>query len=373
MEDSRLRLLSLYFFLTAMYFTAHILWFKFELMIVYPHLLKTVSPFIFLPAPIFYFGVRQMIDDQFEWKKKYIWHFLPFVFHLLELIPLYSLPLEEKRKIAELIITENIGFASYAPGLIPSIWIDLLRFFLMAAYFILAWIRIFGSGFLNGGIKKMSNENWIRYTLYCFGLFQIILLFQSFLNIKYYFTGIYYAESRALSVWFLMGGTFLYLLFLFIKIRVNFDRKEKIPDVPEISFKISSNTELNIQRKILVTESISPEDLDLLREKLDVLFEQELVFLNPDLLARDLALQVGVSPRILSEVLTSLYGKNFKDLINSFRVLFAKNKIDNKYLESYTIESLAKTSGFNSRVTFFNVFKKDYFMSPTEYWKSIND
>ena len=64
-----------------------------------------------------------------------------------------------------------------------------------------------------------------------------------------------------------------------------------------------------------------------------------------------------------------LYLAIFSDLVNSYRVELAKETlIKDKHL---SVEGVALNSGFNSRATFYRVFKKHTGFSPTEYLNSL--
>ena len=57
--------------------------------------------------------------------------------------------------------------------------------------------------------------------------------------------------------------------------------------------------------------------------------------------------------------------------INSYKINYACDLIQNKFLDKYTIGALAEKSGFNSQVNFNRVFKKIKSVTPSEYKNSI--
>jgi AraC-like DNA-binding protein len=42
-------------------------------------------------------------------------------------------------------------------------------------------------------------------------------------------------------------------------------------------------------------------------------------------------------------------------------------------LEKFTLDSLGNEAGFSSRTTFFNVFKKEMLINPSDYWKKFQE
>jgi AraC-like DNA-binding protein len=61
----------------------------------------------------------------------------------------------------------------------------------------------------------------------------------------------------------------------------------------------------------------------------------------------------------------------FQDLFN--RIAHAEQLISNGYLDTYSIESLCKDSGFQSEVTFYRVFKKVNLCTPKEFTYNLKN
>jgi AraC-like DNA-binding protein len=111
-------------------------------------------------------------------------------------------------------------------------------------------------------------------------------------------------------------------------------------------------------------------DNDLLAEieqKLSLITEKEL-YLNPQLTLAETAKELNVSPHVLSQVINEKFNKSFNLYINELRIESAKRfLLSNK---NFTIEGVGYESGFNSKSSFFTVFKKMTGQTPTEYKKT---
>jgi AraC-like DNA-binding protein len=111
-------------------------------------------------------------------------------------------------------------------------------------------------------------------------------------------------------------------------------------------------------------------DSDLLiqiEQKLSVITEKEL-YLNPQLTLADTAKELNVTVHTLSQVINEKFNKSFNVYINELRIERAKTLlISNK---NFTIEGVGYESGFNSKSSFFTIFKKMTGQTPAEYQKT---
>ncbi len=103
--------------------------------------------------------------------------------------------------------------------------------------------------------------------------------------------------------------------------------------------------------------------------KLKQLMDDEKVYLNPNLKLEDLAERLGMSVHGLSSLLNDTMGNRFTEMVNNHRIEFAKQlMLSNKNL---TLEAIGYESGFNSKSTFYNSFKKSVGVTPAMYLKQL--
>lgn len=115
------------------------------------------------------------------------------------------------------------------------------------------------------------------------------------------------------------------------------------------------------------------DKLPLLLMRLNQVMNHNQSYLNPNYTLANLSDDAEISVIAIREILSKYGFKNYAAYINSFRIKHAEQLINNKYLDSYSIESLCKESGFQSEVTFYRVFKKINNCTPKEYNFSINN
>lgn len=107
-----------------------------------------------------------------------------------------------------------------------------------------------------------------------------------------------------------------------------------------------------------------------LSEQIAKLIEEEQLYLQKGLRMSDVAAQLATNKTYISAVVNSVSGTNFSDLINGYRVEYAKKLM--KEHPQMRHEDVADAAGFSSRTAFLRVFKKHTGLSPTE-WKEGKD
>ena len=370
-EKSTLKYLGASFFLVSLFFIVKIFFYDAKLLLAFPHFLMFMSPLMFLMAPFFYIGVKGMVTNQDGLTKNDVLHFLPAILHALELIPLYSKNAAEKRVLIEYIMEYEEELLTSAHGLVPLIWIDIFRFLLMGVYFFKSWVMIHKAGLFQQYLTSNRIYSWFKASLVYFGVFQLVFFIKYFFNIQYYFSGIFFPMVRNASTLILSITVFIYVFEVLRKTKLTLgfqEFDERDGGTTQIQKGLSLKPMLDRGDQLSKVLEKSSSDLDELKAILKHLFEVELIFKEKDLTVTDLAKRLKISVRHLPEILHQVYGKNFKDLVNHYRNQLAKEKIEKGYLEAFTLESLAEEVGYNSRITFYNAFKKEFQTSPTEFW-----
>ncbi|MGY6521968.1 MAG: helix-turn-helix domain-containing protein [Mongoliitalea sp.] len=373
------RTLGLSLMIYSLFVLVYFLWFKAGFILKAPFLLRTVNPLMFFALPLFYFYVRNTVK-QLHGLQRWDWiHFLPGMLHIVELIPFYAMPLQEKRVIAEQIVQNPHLLDELAVGLIPGNIVDSVRILLQLGYYMVSVsiINRMNPGFLTT-VDKNKLQNWLYVSVILMGLLVFSHASSFFLellsNRGIQFGGIVYQ--------FLLYGILLAIagLSFYIQYKPEFvygyhesSSKVDVRNRPstnlEKNIHINLTNNLQVSEDIAIAENISQVDTN---EKL-AQFLEEKYYLRQDINASEFAVQIGVSKRQLSAYLKDHYGKGFKEWINYLRVQEAVRKIDEGYLDTFTIESLCMDVGFNSRITFFTVFKKEMGISPSEYAKQKID
>ena len=128
-----------------------------------------------------------------------------------------------------------------------------------------------------------------------------------------------------------------------------------------INYKI--DTEKEDQR---LKQAYPKIDFDGIKNTLNEL-KKKGIYLNPQLSLNLLSEEIDVPASQISIVIKEKYNQNFSEFVNASRIEYAKQLLINNTTNKYSIEGIALESGFNSRASFYRLFKKVTGITPTEF------
>lgn len=102
---------------------------------------------------------------------------------------------------------------------------------------------------------------------------------------------------------------------------------------------------------------------------IDTEMQFQKLFLNSELTLKNLAQELNLKPSLVSESINKNTVYNFNDYVNSFRVADVKKMLENPDYSNYTIVAIGLEAGFNSKASFYRVFKKFEGVTPSEFLK----
>lgn len=121
------------------------------------------------------------------------------------------------------------------------------------------------------------------------------------------------------------------------------------------------------RKKIILSNSDSAH----LKDEMIRLFEEDKIYLNPDLNPTILAEYLNTTPKKCSYLLSNELNSNFNQFVNGYRIKAFKEKVITKEYEQFTLLAIAYECGFQSKSTFNRTFKMFNGRSPSEYIKSL--
>jgi AraC-like DNA-binding protein len=132
--------------------------------------------------------------------------------------------------------------------------------------------------------------------------------------------------------------------------------------LPEVFSGISEKT-------IQIKQSLSKNTSDQYLQKLVEYMNDKKPYLNPALTLIDLAEEVSIPPRSLSEVINSSLKQNFYDFINTYRIEESKRLLSISTEQSKTVLEILYKVGFNNKSSFNSAFKKCTGITPSQFRK----
>lgn len=118
---------------------------------------------------------------------------------------------------------------------------------------------------------------------------------------------------------------------------------------------------------------ISPEEINSIQQRLEVLMDQKKPYTDKKFALDDLCKLLNVSKRKLGFVINEVMHSNFYGLINEYRVRESIRLLESQDAEKYTIDTIAEMSGFQSKSSFYSAFRKHMNVTPGEYKMSRTD
>lgn len=119
------------------------------------------------------------------------------------------------------------------------------------------------------------------------------------------------------------------------------------------------------------TEKVQQQQNEL-KERLEAYLTESKSYTNPAISLHKLAEELATSPNVLSQTINQHFGVSFFELINNLRVEEAKNLLLSEKHQNLKVEAIGEMAGFNSRSTFFSVFKKLTGITPTAFKNTLN-
>ncbi|MBQ7471546.1 MAG: tetratricopeptide repeat protein [Prevotella sp.] len=118
------------------------------------------------------------------------------------------------------------------------------------------------------------------------------------------------------------------------------------------------------------TSYLNDEQMARLAKKITSVMEDISVISNPDFNQAMLVQLTDSNTTYVSNVINTVFGKNFKTLLNEYRINEAcRRLVDEERYGHLTIEAIYRELGFVSPTVFINAFKKVNGMTPSQYQK----
>lgn len=99
--------------------------------------------------------------------------------------------------------------------------------------------------------------------------------------------------------------------------------------------------------------------------------EEDKLYKNPKLTSQQLAIHLDLQPKELTHYVNEQLGCNFSQFLNKYRTEEAIRIMSSERAEKYKLEALAQEAGFNSKSSFYKIFKEQTGQTPSAYLKAL--
>ena len=335
-----------------------------EYILLFPHVFKTGLPLNFLIAPCSYLYVRAVLLNEKKFQKRDVIHLIPFFIVLINYIPFYLLPVNEKVTVIQNSLNYWPDTFKYQAGFLPENFSILFRLILAIIYLVLQWNLILSYKKVH---KESSIQIQISNVLKWLKLFTITstVIFFGIIGfmLTVFFLPSYYNDDLLIQIPSLLVSVGFFVMAAYL-----LTHPEILSGLPFVKYKEVPSDVIN--DKSYMFPYIN-EDYKLEMERIVDYFKTEKPYLNKDLNINQVSVALAIPSRELSYIINNHFGQRFNDFLNKYRIEYITKKINKEYLSNYTIEGIASEAGFASKSTFNLAFKKYHQCTPTEYFSKF--
>ncbi len=306
-------------------------------------------------APILYFYVCSLVRSRPFRLRKYLYHFIPFVFLAGSMLYFYYNLNPEQSLVVDDGFIQIIGIDAFQMrhyGIIMAFFSFIYP--VISLYLLFRHKQSLTNKFSNlQGVNMDWLRNWIILSFIGFWLSFILIWSGAFHWITF--------ETSFKSVASLITLNIAIIGFYGLK------QTSIFTDTPLVKAEETSISEDKYQRS-----SLTKEESKAFLEKLKSFMDSEKPYLESQLSLESLAFKLGLTKHDLSQVINEQLGINFFTFVNQYRITEFKRLIQEPKNAHLTMLGLALDSGFNSKSSFNGVFKKLEGITPSAYKNGLN-
>jgi len=299
------------------------------------------EPLVFLYGPLLYFYTLHIVRKKKVFTLKVVLHLLPFLMYLIIIVVnFHMLPKVAKINILNAIIELKQPFEIFL-----FLIVIYAHFF---SYIFLSKIRIRKTVNNLNNFYSHHNLSWLNVLLNAFLIILSISVFTSVL--QFYHSREYF--KIGLPILIIVMGLFV------VGVILNALNRPFIflDDNDAIKY---------------VGYKLDLDETDIISKKITNALESEKLYLNPELNLKDFSKAIDINSRKVSQVINDTFHKSFFDLINSYRIEAATERLKNNKDPKLTVLEVMYEVGFNSKSSFNTQFKNRTGLTPSEF-KRLN-
>jgi AraC-like DNA-binding protein len=293
--------------------------------------------------PAFFLYVRALTRPRFTLRLLHLLHLLPFLcFETMAYI------LKEPYALKDFFDTDSTLWFRYAfvvASLASCLWYNILSIYMVHLHRMKLKDEF-------STIDRQKRLGWLMfvivlYNIYCLLAIVIgilVILFDTRFEIQYQ-----YQYSALLATAYILGFYGIRQKMIYLKI---------YPEPAAIEAP-------------LIKPGLSAARKEQILSQLLEHFGKERPYLNTELSMQMLSDHLNIPKHHLTEVLNQVLGRNFYQFVNEYRVNAVKEMLSKKN-QPWSMEAIGYECGFNSKSTFFTVFKSITGKTPLQYREELD-
>lgn len=295
-------------------------------------------------GPLLYFYIKAFTTKDFKFRPRHAFHLLPALIFAVGIIIIFQNETEFWERFQELRASSGNENRPRVPGLV--------LIFLTLFYFVLSFrlLRKFRTHVKSS--SSFIDQTRFRWLMFLFGILLLPILSACF--------SFFIVNLTKLEVVPGFGASVLLLL-----IHLLYILKPEIFSGYPLDLRFPEEEE----EKRYESSPLSSEQKELYLKKLLQHMEAERSFLKSELTLSELAQELKMNTRYLSQVINEKKSQNFMDFINGYRIELAKELLLKESHRKYTVLAIAHEVGFKSRSAFYEAFRKQTGTTPSAYKK----
>lgn len=309
-----------------------------------PHIQGFLEPLPLVHGPLLLFYVISLISITQRINRLLWLNFIPAILYFLYLVPKFFLSREEL-----LHWISKIEVDPTFPMILFSILIDASGpvYILWSLIILRKFRKNLGNNF---SYTEKINLNWLKNIIYGMILIWSMVLTANLLDPQ-------------------TGPNFVFIaVTLFIFLIGFFGARQGIIFTDNVIPSDNPQTEIKVKYQ---KSSLKKDQAQEYYEKLVNHMEVKKPFLESKITLPQLSNRLQLNPNYVSQVINDKLNQNFFEFINKYRVDEFKKRLKTKTAFNYTLLAHGRESGFSSKSSFNEVFKKFTGQTPSQYYKEL--
>jgi AraC-like DNA-binding protein len=316
-----------------------------------PFLFRFSFPFRILFGPMLFLFVRTMLQPEKKLRLLDSIHFFPSILLIGCLMPDFFASTDYKLNFFKNFYENNTVFITNPTGLIPAGWLAPIAINYGLFYCILSFIKIYKYKRIKA-YQLPSNQvviSWI--SLVSWAVFGFI-----FCQLLQYLS---LSKDHEFSVWTqIFQSISIISLKAYLLVSPNVIENMDGCIIPQNS----------PSKPLLPFPKSQYKDSAFVKE-MDIYFSQFKPYLNSDFALANMAENLGISPKKLSNQIKLVYAMAFSELVNRYRIYYLLQLLQDQKGKLLKLEALIPLCGFQYRSSFYAAFKKIMNTTPSSYFK----